>query len=86
MPETTHFVNFGFGWACRRCREEGGAARAGNEGGGGRARFFSEGEAEERGEPRLASGSLARWRDESRRTLYCPRCGVEETLENLPGA
>ena len=42
-------------------------------------RFFREGEAEER-EPRLSESALARWKDESRRTLLCPRCGVEEVI------
>jgi hypothetical protein len=43
------------------------------------ARFFREGESEER-EPRLSSSALARWKDESRRALVCTRCGAEEDL------
>jgi hypothetical protein len=74
-----HFVNNGYGWTCRHCqREETTAARVATH--GGRARFFSEGEAEER-EPKLSSRALARWRDESRRELVCPQCGVEERLD-----
>ncbi|HKG14647.1 MAG TPA: hypothetical protein VKB12_15070 [Pyrinomonadaceae bacterium] len=42
-------------------------------------RFFREGEAEER-EPRLSSTTLARWKDDARSALVCPRCGTEETL------
>ena len=74
-----HFVNSGYGWTCRRCRarEE---ARGSSEAAEARGRFFEEGEAEAGGVP-LASDSLARWRDASRRTLVCPRCGVEETLD-----
>jgi hypothetical protein len=72
----TRFVNEGFGWTCRRCLEQQSAreARAGP-----RARFFSEGEAEDR-DPKLSAPALARWRDASRRTLVCPNCGAEETV------
>jgi hypothetical protein len=73
--ETDHFINRGFGWVCRHCHpeEESPDIHA------GRARFHSEGEAEE-SEARLSTVALARWRDATRRTLYCPRCGVEELL------
>ena len=103
MPETKHFVNDGYGWACKRClssndRE---ASRGPSEDADARhgasddtniqrgasatpradalPRFFREGEAEER-DPRLSAHSLARWADDSRRTLRCPRCGVEEEI------
>ena len=93
MPETKHFVNDGYGWACKRCLavEDADAQRgASDEIGASRgasattrddalARFFREGEAEER-EPRLSAHSLARWTDDSHRTLRCPRCGVEEEI------
>ena len=93
MPETKHFVNDGYGWACKRCLSSDNAdaqRNASDEMGASRdatatpradalARFFREGEAEER-EPRLAAHSLARWTDDSRRTLRCPRCGVEENI------
>ncbi|HKP73304.1 MAG TPA: hypothetical protein VJT82_10235 [Pyrinomonadaceae bacterium] len=46
-----------------------------------RARFFSEGESEER-EPRLSAHALARWRDDSRQVLVCPNCGAEEKFIN----
>jgi hypothetical protein len=79
--ETTHFVNTAFGWVCKHCRaEEEEEARDGD--GVGRARFFNEGEAEAR-EPRLSTTALARWRDATRRTLYCPRCSVEETISRI---
>ena len=93
MQEIKHFVNDGYGWACKRCRavEDADASRvesddADAQGGASAptsadalARFFREGEAEER-EPRLSAHSLARWTDDSRRTLRCPRCGVEEEI------
>jgi hypothetical protein len=43
------------------------------------ARFFREGESEER-EPRLSLSALARWKDSTRGALVCPRCGAEEDL------
>ena len=76
-----HFVNNGYGWTCRHCQqEETTAARVPATGGSTRARFFSEGEAEER-EPKLSSHALARWRDESRRELICPKCGAVEKTD-----
>ncbi len=82
MPE--HFVNEGFGWECKRCRVSEGAgtepeATADPNAAATLARFFREGEAEER-EPRLSMHALARWKDETRRTLVCPRCGAEEEV------
>ena len=45
-----------------------------------RARFFTEGEAEEK-DPRLSIPALARWTGPTRRALACPRCGVEEMVD-----
>lgn len=75
--EIEHFTNPGYGWMCKHClaEDETGALE-----GGGRARFFTEGEAETK-EPALSTPALARWRDATHRTLYCPRCGVEETVD-----
>lgn len=77
--EIEHFVNPGYGWMCKHCMAEDEARVA--EGGARRprARFFTEGEAETK-EPALSTPALARWRDAARRTLYCPRCGVEELV------
>jgi hypothetical protein len=82
MPK--HFANDGRGWECKRCRDEDASAPGGDAGEGGPSsnalpRFFREGEAEGGG-PRLASSTLARWKDDARRALACPRCGVEEDL------
>ena len=82
MPE--RFVNEGCGWECKRCRARDAkavddAAHEGAPSSNTLARFFREGEAEER-ELRLSSAALARWKDESRRTLVCTRCRVEEDL------
>jgi len=74
--EIEHFINLGYGWMCKHCAGEMGAGAAEVK---GRARFFTEGEAESK-EPALSTPALARWRDSTRRALYCPRCGVEEMV------
>lgn len=83
MRETERFLNEGRGWECKRCRDAEGAKPAGGAVAGASPtlpRFFREGEAEER-ETRLSARTLARWKDESRRALVCPRCGAEEDLQ-----
>ena len=70
-----HFRNNGYGWTCKRCDDE----QNGRAGYGPRARFFNEGEAEAR-DTELSTPALARWRDDAKTILYCPRCGVEEQL------
>ena len=78
MAVTQHFINDGYGWMCRRCRAaDDSHAHGGRAGAESLARFFREGEAEER-EPRLSMRSLARWKDTPGGTLTCPLCGVEE--------
>ena len=75
-----NFVNEGYGWACKRCSaEETERATSRNP---SLARFFREGESEER-EMRLSTRALARWKDESHLRLCCPRCGVEENVSDV---
>lgn len=78
------FINEGRGWECKRCRDADASALGEDavEGAASThtlARFFREGESEER-EPRLSSRALARWKDSSRGALVCARCGAEEDL------
>ena len=79
MIETEHFVNAGFGWACKPCAAEFEARGDAASRDAPRARFMTEGEAESK-DSELSSLALARWRDAARQTLFCPRCGVEETI------
>lgn len=75
--ESELFINFSYGWLCKSCHAK--EDEAGTSKGTKLARFFREGEAESK-EPQLSTESLARWRDAGRRTLFCPRCGAEETI------
>jgi hypothetical protein len=92
VRETERFVNEGRGWECRRCRAEDSKEHEGEtseappsstevspSSSNTLARFFREGESEER-EPRLSTSALARWKDSTRSALFCPRCGAEEDL------
>jgi hypothetical protein len=74
-----HFFNEGFGWTCRRCDAETTAREPHAD---ARARFFTEGEAGDRAS-QLSAPALARWRDDSRNTLVCPRCGIEESSMSI---
>ncbi len=75
--ETEHFINPGYGWLCKHCQPETETRASLTE---GRARFFTEGEAEDK-EVALSTPALARWRDASRQFLVCPRCGIEERVD-----
>ncbi len=72
------FINRGDGWMCQRCLEKAEERAPIN---GGRARFFTEGEAEQR-EPVLSAPFRARWRDESHQILFCPQCDTEERMKD----
>jgi hypothetical protein len=75
--EIDHFINEGFGWVCKHCSA---AMKARVNEQSTRARFFTEGEAEEK-EPQLSTPALARWTSPTRRALSCPRCGIEELVD-----
>jgi hypothetical protein len=72
-----HFINLGYGWMCKHCNPA--ISQPANESQEGRARFLTEGEAEDK-ETRFSSGVFARWRDASRQALVCPHCGIEELI------
>jgi hypothetical protein len=71
--EVENFYNEGFGWVCKACERE--FASDAPE----RSRLLREGEAESK-QPELSGKALARWTDAERKTLVCPRCGIEEPI------
>ncbi|HSK70956.1 MAG TPA: hypothetical protein VK892_04630 [Pyrinomonadaceae bacterium] len=75
-----NFYNEGFGWVCKQCEREL------KERESSKARKYSrllrEGEAESKN-PRLSNPALAKWMDESRRTLVCPRCGITGSVNKF---
>ena len=80
VNETNHFFNIGYGWVCKHCSAED-AER--NEERSGLWRFFQMREADridQQNPPRLPTLVLARWTDAARRSLKCPRCGIEEMV------
>ncbi len=73
-----HFINDGYGWTCNACREA--STTHTSDAATRLPRFFREGEAEERDSSSLSFPLLARWTDDTRRTLACPRCGIAEEI------
>jgi len=74
MKELKNFYNEGFGWICRRCEAE--LKETGeNE---TSSRLFREGEAESK-TPHFSNSALAKWLDDARTTLICPRCKITES-------
>ena len=66
MHQTTHFFNLGYGWLCKHCSAE-----------------TAERKQQDRHNhvvPQQRPLALAKWTDESRSGLMCPRCGIEEHL------
>jgi len=66
MHQTTHFFNLGYGWLCKHCSAE-----------------TAERKQQDRHNHVVHHQqplALAKWTDESRSGLTCPRCGIEEHL------
>jgi len=76
MTESTNFYNDGFGWICRACERD---LKPPSES-ANRSRLLREGEAESK-TPRFSNSALAKWADESRQTLVCPRCGITQKVK-----
>jgi hypothetical protein len=75
VRELEYFYNKGFGWICKSCERE-----LTPTDGSDRSRLLREGEAEAKN-PRLSTSALAKWTDEKRKELMCPRCGVMEKAQ-----
>ena len=64
MHQTTHFFNLGYGWLCKHCSAESAE----------RKQQDRHNHAVHHTQP----PALAKWTDESRSGLMCPRCGIQE--------
>lgn len=80
MPELKNFYNEGFGWVCRRCEQELKEEESPKD--EKHSRLMREGEAESKN-PRFSNAALAKWADNSQHTLFCPRCGVKESISGF---
>ena len=72
-----NFYNDGFGWICKNCERELNSFDDSAE--QSHSRLMREGEAESK-KPRFSNKALAKWTDEARGSLICPRCGITENL------
>jgi hypothetical protein len=75
MIELNNFYNDGFGWICRACERE---LQPPPDKSASHSRLLREGEAESK-TPRFSNSALARWTDNARSSLVCPRCGITES-------
>lgn len=82
MIEIDNFYNSGFGWVCKHCERELAETEAPAETDAATklSRIMREGEAESK-QPRLSNLALARWADDAKNTLMCPRCAVVEQVD-----
>jgi hypothetical protein len=76
--ELNDFYNDGFGWICRHCERDLKPQVSESS----RSRLMREGEAESK-QPALSSVALAKWTNETRKTLLCPRCGITELADKF---
>jgi hypothetical protein len=67
LNQTNHFFNLGYGWLCKHCSAEDTERKQQTE--------FST-------TPPSSALALAAWTDSTHHALICPRCGIEETIEN----
>jgi hypothetical protein len=66
VHQTTHFFNLGYGWLCKHCSAEDAERQRHKQ--------------HHNGERKSTSLALAKWIDEERHGLACPRCGIEELV------
>ena len=78
MIEIENFYNNGFGWICRNCERDLAPEIARDD--SKLNRIMREGEAESK-QPRLSNSALAKWADQTRQALMCPRCGTIEQID-----
>ena len=71
------FYNDGFGWVCKNCERE--LAHTNNSAGQNHSRLMREGEAESK-KTQFSNKALAKWADENKSKLICPRCQITEQI------
>jgi hypothetical protein len=67
VNQTNHFFNLGYGWLCKHCSAED-------------ADMKQHPHPMHAGEHHSPSLPLAKWTDVTRKSLQCPRCGIEEMV------
>jgi len=77
MHQTNHFFNMGYGWLCKHCSAE--DAERKQQDRINRGQLIKTG-TEGKGDKQTLA--FAKWNNEDRRGLSCPRCGIEEQLTN----
>ncbi len=78
MHQTSHFFDIGYGWLCKHCCAEDTERKHNHQN-----PHSSEESTQERNSGKLTNLALAKWIDEERHGLACPRCGIEEHLTRL---
>ena len=67
MNQTNHFFDLGYGWLCKHCSAEDTESKQHSDNAGTSQSFGL---------------ALAGWTDSTRQALNCPRCGIEEVIQN----
>jgi hypothetical protein len=75
MHQTNHFFNMGYGWLCKHCSAQ--DAERKQQDRINRGQLIKTGT---EGRDDKLTLALAKWSNEDRRGLTCPRCGIEEQL------
>jgi hypothetical protein len=65
MHQTNHFFNLGYGWLCKHCSAEDAERK--------RHHHHDQMRTTDASTP-----ALAKWIDDGRHGLMCPRCGIQE--------
>ena len=69
------FYNDGFGWICKQCERE--LKKQNDVSDQTHSRLMREGESESK-TPQFSNKALAKWANETKSKLICPRCGITE--------
>ena len=69
------FYNDGFGWICKQCERE--LKKQNYVSDQTHSRLMREGESESK-TPQFSNKALAKWANETKSKLICPRCGITE--------